>query len=122
MPERLARPCPRPGCAGFVRASGDAQRCDRCGYTASARRPDKRPSAARRGYDRRWRKVRVATLAAEPGAHTGPLCVQCLAAGIVEPATDLDHIIPKRLGGSDDPANLQPLCHRCHSRKTAAGE
>ena len=26
------------------------------------------------------------------------------------PATDVDHIVPKVHGGSDEPANLQSLC------------
>jgi 5-methylcytosine-specific restriction protein A len=96
-------------------------RCDHCGYVAGARAPDTRASAARRGYNYRWRKLRAATLAAEAGEHAGPLCVECLRQGIITPATDLDHIVPKRVGGADTPENLQPLCHRCHSRKTAAG-
>ncbi|MGZ6536385.1 MAG: HNH endonuclease [Actinomycetota bacterium] len=36
-----------------------------------------------------------------------------------EPATEVDHITPQRIGGTNDRANLQALCHRCHSRKTA---
>jgi hypothetical protein len=30
-----------------------------------------------------------------------------------------DHRIPRALGGSDFPPNLQPLCHSCHQDKTA---
>jgi RNA-directed DNA polymerase len=33
--------------------------------------------------------------------------------------TELDHIIPKRLGGTDDLKNLQVLHRHCHDRKTA---
>ncbi|MEG9303316.1 HNH endonuclease signature motif containing protein [Psychrobacter celer] len=35
------------------------------------------------------------------------------------PATDVDHIINKAKGGSDDPSNLQSLCRKCHRSKTA---
>ncbi|WP_345945876.1 HNH endonuclease [Psychrobacter sp. Ps4] len=35
------------------------------------------------------------------------------------PATDVDHIINKAKGGSDEPSNLQSLCRKCHLSKTA---
>jgi 5-methylcytosine-specific restriction protein A len=31
---------------------------------------------------------------------------------------EVDHIVPRAEGGSDDRANLQVLCHRCHKMKT----
>lgn len=42
-----------------------------------------------------------------------PVCVVCDA-----PATDVDHILPKRRGGTDQESNLQSLCSTCHNRKT----
>lgn len=30
-----------------------------------------------------------------------------------------DHVVPRKLGGSDARENLQPLCQACHNRKTA---
>lgn len=74
-----------------------------------------RGSAASRGYDRRWQKKRRAFL------REHPLCVACERAGLTVAATDVDHIKPKRDGGTDDPENLQALCHACHSKKTASG-
>jgi len=76
---------------------------------------ERRGSAASRGYDRHWRAKRLAYL------REHPLCVMCQAAGWVVAATDVDHIIRKRDGGTDDPKNLQALCHACHSKKTASG-
>jgi RNA-directed DNA polymerase len=32
---------------------------------------------------------------------------------------ELDHIIPKRLGGKDETSNLQVLHRHCHDQKTA---
>lgn len=32
-------------------------------------------------------------------------------------APSLDHVVPKSLGGSDDPANLKTACRSCNSRK-----
>ena len=34
------------------------------------------------------------------------------------PATEVDHVIPRSAGGSDDVQNLQSLCKPCHSRHT----
>ena len=31
---------------------------------------------------------------------------------------DIDHIIPRSLGGSEDDDNLQALCPACHRKKT----
>lgn len=73
--------------------------------------PRAAPSA--RGYDSRWRRVRANYLRAHP------LCAHCATIGRVEPATEVDHVVPIRRGGARlDPANLQALCKRCHSRKT----
>lgn len=72
--------------------------------------------AARKLYaDPKWVKASKAHL------RDNPLCVDCLELGVVEPATDVDHIKPHR--GDRiifwDRRNWQSLCHRCHSRKTA---
>lgn len=78
-----------------------------------------RLSAAKRGYDASWRKLRLVVLGREP------LCRTCAAAGRVEPATEVDHIMPFSVGGVInealrlDTANLQPLCKSCHAAKTA---
>ena len=42
----------------------------------------------------------------------------------VEPATEVDHIIPHRgnMALKKDMDNLQGLCNKCHSRKTQRGE
>ncbi len=73
---------------------------------------DKRPSAAKRGYDHAWRKFRKDFLIKNP---------ICCRQGCREPATDVDHEPP--LTGPDDPGRLDParcapLCHAHHSEKT----
>lgn len=72
--------------------------------------------AARKLYaNPRWVKASKAYL------RDNPLCVDCQELGVVEPATDVDHIEPHK-GDRKlfwDRSNWQSLCHRCHSRKTA---
>jgi 5-methylcytosine-specific restriction endonuclease McrA len=35
---------------------------------------------------------------------------------------EVDHIVPRRLGGSDDPSNLRTLCHDCHLNRDLPAE
>lgn len=112
------RACTRPGCPGVVR---DGE-CSSCGplrrqRAATERHYDEeRGSSSQRGYGRRWRRLRIQVLAAEP------LCRECAERGLVVVATDVDHIVPKRNSGTDELSNLEPLCHSCHSRKTGSGQ
>lgn len=76
-----------------------------------------RESSARRGYSYRWQKYAKGYLAAHP------ICLHCEQAGRSTLASLVDHIIPV-LSGESDPnfwpaSNHQPLCRRCHARKTA---
>lgn len=76
---------------------------------------DTRRSSDARGYNARWRKAALRFL------FSHPLCVQCRTQGHITRATQVDHIQPHK--GNDalfwNVANWQPLCKRCHSRKTA---
>jgi 5-methylcytosine-specific restriction protein A len=67
---------------------------------------------------RPWSRLRAHVLSSHP------LCAHCRREGRVSAATDVDHIVPLWRGGSNDLANLQPLCGPCHAVKTAgeAGE
>jgi ATP adenylyltransferase len=44
---------------------------------------------------------------------------RCEACGVSaeERALEVDHIIPRNKGGTDDPSNLQALCYRCNAQK-----
>jgi len=79
----------------------------------NARIDARRGTAAERGYDGRWRKIRLMHLRGQP------LCVHCLAAGRTTAASEVDHITPLANGGTHAPENLQSLCKPCHSVKTA---
>lgn len=74
---------------------------------------DTRPGDHARGYGWRWHKIRNIVLAGSP------LCAHCHARGLVRLADMVDHVLPLAAGGSHAQGNLQPLCDRCHARKTA---
>lgn len=75
------------------------------------RPPDERPTAHKRGYGVRWRRLRKLVLQRD---HY--ICQQCgQPAGV---SAHADHILAKRAGGADEIGNLQTLCHDCHNRKT----
>jgi len=103
-----------------VRAT--ARACGRCGrafrgaHCAPCERARKLEvdarglSAAARGYASvTWRRIRAAVL------QKSPVCVACEYAR----ASHVDHVVPRRRGGTDSAENLQALCASCHARKTA---
>lgn len=110
MPSRALRPCMYQGCSALVRSG---RYCQAHQAAVSQSYDAQRGSASRRGYGSRWRRLRMMYL------REHPLCVVCAAEKRIVPATEVDHIVPKREGGSDDDDNLQALCKVCHSRKTA---
>ena len=114
--------CAAPGCEE-VAAPGKARCPDhqddqdrRRAARKAAAQATPHAAAARALYaDPRW------TAAARRFLERHPLCVDCGELGVVEPATDVDHVVPHK-GDRQlfwDRSNWQPLCHRCHSRKTA---
>ena len=107
MPDRPLRPCKKPGCRNLTRSGW-------CDEHKPVYRDD-RGSANSRGYTARWRRERARYLAEHPW------CAECQRQGRLEPATEVDHIVPHK--GDQalfwDRGNWQGLCKRCHSRKTA---
>lgn len=73
-----------------------------------------RLSRAARGYGWEWEKQRERVLKRDKR-----LCQVCLKAQRVTLATDVDHIVSRAQGGSEDDSNLQSLCRPCHKAKTA---
>lgn len=82
---------------------------------------DLREASSRRGYGAAWRRLKAKVFASIALNQGWPyaLCEAHLKRGERVKASDLDHKVTKARGGTDDPANLQALCHSCHSKKTA---
>ena len=105
MPKKSKHPCGYLGCPQLIDAG---QR-----YCEKHKQPD-RPSAAKRGYNSKWRRLSKQYL------RKHPMCVRCMQQGRYVPATVVDHIIPHR-GDSAlmwDESNWQTLCKPCHDKKT----
>lgn len=114
MPTAPLRPCSHAGCRALVRGG----RCEQHAVAREGTFADKqRGSRHQRGYDWRWVKTRARILARDGGVCQ---CLECKRLERVLPATEVDHIVPKFEGGTDDDSNLQAINEDCHARKTAA--
>ena len=90
------------------RGSGRAGRCPDCARAHQRRRDAVRGTAAERGYDAEWRKVRIMVL-----DRDGWVCRWC-----GKPAITVDHVVPLALGGARlDPFNLIACCRSCNSQR-----
>lgn len=100
LSRRPLRPCLRPGCRELVKR----------GY-CNKHKPvklfvsDKRESASKRGYDRKWRKFR------ENYLRRNSICVKCKCLAIL-----IHHINPLPKGSKYGEENLQALCVSCHNQ------
>ncbi|NWC96088.1 MULTISPECIES: HNH endonuclease [unclassified Pseudomonas] len=116
MPLRPKKTCNAQGCNVLTR---NPRYCDAhtdIGKSAEAKRHErKRETSSQRGYSYKWQQARKAYLAKYP------LCVECERQGLVVAANHVDHIRPHKGDWTIfwDSSNWQPLCHPCHSRKTA---
>lgn len=108
MPSSILKPCANAGCPNLV-VRGYCDVCSGQAYEAQ------RPTSTQRDYGARWRKVRDAFLAANPW------CCDPYGRHKEKPvkAHQVDHKLPRKFGGTDDPSNLQGFCDSCHSIKTA---
>ena len=106
MPIKPKKPCKHPGCPQLT----NDRYCD----LHAKLHTDDRASAYERGYSNRWQKARKRFLDKQP------LCAECERAGKLTPAMVVDHRKPHR-GDTTlfwDERNWQPLCKKCHDRKT----
>lgn len=100
MPRRLATACNVPSCWRLaVPGTG------RCEVHQRPRPPRSRDAKLRYRYGDGWQSLRLKVLRDEP------YCRMCGALAVAVDHVDGD-------GHNDDPSNLQPLCLRCHNRKS----
>lgn len=104
--------CRHPGCGRLVEIAGY---CDKHKDDAIGWGKNRQISSRERGYGGRWRFLRQQVL-----ERDSYLCCECAKEGRVSAASDVDHIVPKSQGGTDDLSNLQSLCKKCHKTKTYA--
>ena len=110
MLSKPPRPCKKPMCSGLT--------TDKHGYCekhAHLYKPWSTGSAGKGRGGRPWRRTRDRILKRDKG-----LCQPCMRKGFVFPASEVDHIIEKTDGGTDDDSNLEAICNPCHTAKTQA--
>ncbi|WP_352338263.1 HNH endonuclease [Psychrobacter sp. 16-MNA-CIBAN-0192] len=107
-------PCRSHRCPNLVKSRLMKGYCDDHSDQRGSWGNRRKGSTTERGYGHAWRKLREEVL-----RRDGYLCVSCSKSGRHVPATDVDHILNKASGGSDELSNLQSLCSKCHRTKTA---
>lgn len=112
MATRAKMICRHPGCGRLIEIAGY---CDKHKQDATGWFRTSKGSSSARGYGGRWRLLRQQVL-----ERDSYLCCECARVGRVSAASDVDHIVPKSQGGTDDLSNLQSLCPSCHRAKTQA--
>jgi len=112
MPYIQPRRCNYPSCKEKI--TGKASYCPEHSKLINQQYEKTRETATKRGYNARWHKTSKAFL------EENPVCV-IRGPGCTYIATETDHIEPHK-GNKEkfwDKSNFQPVCKRCHSRKTA---
>jgi len=112
MPTRPPKSCSMPGCGALVFDARES----RCPLHRRDRAAEAfRPNAGQRGYGAAWRKVREKFLTEHP------YCADIFNVHGERKilATEVDHILALRKGGTNAYENLRGLCGLCHRRKTS---
>jgi len=107
VPSAAPKPCPVPGCPSLVTATTACPT-----HQLPMHAMNWATAGVRPGSTRQWRLRRARVLL------DSPLCRACLAAGQVTAAVEVDHIVPRSLGGGDDYDNLDPICRAHHREKS----
>ncbi|AHG63175.1 HNH endonuclease [Advenella mimigardefordensis] len=113
MPQRPQRPCRHKGCNTLHRNKNghcDEHQTDTVGWR---RTEPAKGTTTQRGYGYRWQQQRERIL-----KRDGYLCQECYRHGKLTLAKEVDHIVNKAMGGTDDDGNLESKCIPHHRAKT----
>ena len=94
-------------CLDCGQLTRNGSRCQQCARRREAQR--QRGTTTQRGYGASWQAISRSVL-----DRDGYRCRYC-----GQPASTVDHIIPKAHGGTDDRSNLVACCRSCNSVKGA---
>lgn len=114
MPNLAPKPCRKLGCNALVRDGSSYCAAHKVDAKIGTFADKTRGSRQSRGYGAAWDKLRKQILLRDNG-----LCQPCLEQDVITPAKQVDHIVAKAHGGTDDESNLQAICVACHKAKTA---
>lgn len=113
----MARPCRQLGCPNLVTSRIQKGYCDQhASERTNWHKHTQGLSSAQRGYGYRWRKLRERVLERDKYICQ---CEECKRTGRIKVANDVDHIIPKAKGGTDNLNNLRAINSECHKAKTS---
>lgn len=108
------KPCSRAGCGELVKMGNRYCAVHKAEFDKQSAGWSDRPSKrfmhrTPPGYRARRQKVM---------RRDNGLCQVCLAEGIHQSGTEVDHIVPIAFGGTDSMSNLQTICVPHHREKT----
>lgn len=112
MPYAAPKPCAV--CGALVRDG--TSRCEAHKVKPGSFADRRRGTSTERGYGAAWRRVRDRIMRRDGGVCR---CAECKQLGRIREAHEVDHIVPKAQGGTDDDDNLQAINRECHKAKTA---
>ena len=111
MPPKAKRACRQPLCPGKTQDTSGF--CDKHIHLAVGWSKPGRGTAEQRGYGWEWRKKCAVVLKRDRYLCQ---CENCNGRRL--PASEVDHITPKSMGGSDVFSNLRAINSDCHKEKT----
>lgn len=115
MPPRIPRSCKQKGCPKTTtNTSGycETHKNINTGWV----KYHKGKNRHERGYGSIWDKLREIVLIRDRYLCQ---CDDCKRLKLVKEATQVDHIIAKAHGGTDELSNLRAINKECHKKKTA---